>query len=151
MKTLLKMKKAIIKNTLVAVAVTASCFGATKAFSCYVTPYNPLFEENLLALGETPVRNGEVYVRVYSRPCYIDKIVGKVKVQDPSKSYSTTGYYWKYHHKQEMYYYQVCVHKDYKVAAQWDLCDESKVIGKSWCIGQGGSLEPLESKDYWSY
>ena len=32
MKTLLKKKKAIIKNTLVAVAVTASCFGATKAF-----------------------------------------------------------------------------------------------------------------------
>ena len=108
-----------------------------------------MLEENLLALGEN-VPNGQVYVRVYYRPCYIDSIVGQRTIQDPNNTMGHGSSYIEYHHVEKVLYYQVCVMKSYKEAPKFELCDEGKAIGKKWCVDKGGDTTPLENPDYWS-
>ncbi len=143
------MRKIILKSTLVVTAVAFSCFGAWKTYQCFDTEYDSFLDENLLAIGEN-VPNGQVYVRVFYRPCYFDEIVGQRTVPDPNNTMGQGSSYTEYHHKQTTKYYQVCVMKSYTEAVNFNLCEEGKATGKLWCTSNGGDTEPLSNPDYWS-
>ena len=132
--------KNILKSTLAVVAVTASCFGAWKAYDAYGHEKNSLLIQNIEALT-APSESKPYDVCIQLKNCYFKEEKSRTKVIDKNGNYL----YTTVEYVQTIKTYQVCAFVD--EPTKYNPCNRNKGVGSQSCIKAYGQLDPIPSHE----